>query len=254
MQMINSPILVAGFPVLETTCDALADRLFERMNTHKKSVLFFANTNFIVQCRPLLPGMVNKEVLIVNDGVGMDIASLLLYRRKFISNLNGTDFTPYLFAKSNKALRVFLLGGKPEVLNKAAYYLVHQLGQIVVGSCDGYDGMHRSNLVDDINEVYPDVILVAMGNPKQEKWILDHYEQLNAKLIAGVGALFDFWAGDKPRAPAFIQKIRMEWFYRLCIEPKRLLKRYTIDIGKFLFMCIKYKNTRRNNISTQLSS
>jgi beta-1,4-glucosyltransferase len=254
MQVMSKTVFVAGFPVLETTNDELASRLFERMDTHQKSVLFFANTNFVVKCRPLLPEMRHEEVLIVNDGVGMDIASLLLYRHKFITNLNGTDFTPYLFTKSNTALRVFLIGGKPEVLNKAAYHLVHQLGQVVVGSCDGYDGMSRDGLVDEINAVQPDVILVAMGNPKQEKWILEHYRELNADLIAGVGALFDFWAGDKPRAPAFVQKIRMEWFYRLCIEPKRLLKRYTIDIGTFLFMCLKHKNARHNSVSTQLTS
>lgn len=232
---------MAGFPVLETTQEELALEIHQRMETSKKSVLFFANTNFIVQCRPILQRMINDDVLIVNDGVGMDIASMLLYRRKFKSNLNGTDFTPFLFKKSNISLRVFLLGGKAEVLNKAAYYLVHQLGQVVVGSCDGYEGINRSNLVNEINELHADVILVAMGNPKQEEWILDHYQQLNAKFIAGVGALFDFWAGDKPRAPVFIQQIRMEWFYRLCLEPKRLLKRYTIDILRFLALCIQYR-------------
>lgn len=237
----NNPIFLAGFPVLETTHDELADYISGRMEASKKCILFFANTNFIVQCRPILQRMLNDDVVIVNDGVGMDIASMLLHRRKFKSNLNGTDFIPFFFAKSNNALRVFLLGGKPEVINKAAYFLVHQLGQLVVGSCDGYGGMKSGNLVDVINESQADVVLVAMGNPRQEQWILDHYEQLNAKFVSGVGALFDFWAGDKPRAPRFIQKIRMEWFYRLCIEPKRLFKRYTIDILNFLIMCIKYR-------------
>jgi len=236
-------LFLAGFPVLNTTDDALTDYISRRMDTSKKSVLFFANTNFIVQCRPILKRMCNEDVVIVNDGVGMDIASLLLHQRKFKSNLNGTDFTPHLLEQSGKALRVFLLGCQHEVLNKAAYFLVHQLGQVVVGSCDGYDGIRKmDNLVDVINESRADIVLVAMGNPKQEEWILDHYKQLNAKFISGVGALFDFWAGDKPRAPDYIRKIRMEWFYRLCIEPKRLFKRYTYDIIIFLIFCIKYRN------------
>jgi beta-1,4-glucosyltransferase len=236
------PIFLADFPVQETTQDELSDYIYERMAASKKSVLFFANTNFIVKCRPILQRMLNDDVIIVNDGVGMDIAAMLIHRQKFKSNLNGTDFTPFFFAKSSQALRIFLLGGKPEVLDKAAHFITHQLGQIVVGSCDGYVGIKTvGNLVNVINESQADVVLVAMGNPKQEEWILDHYAQLNAKFVSGVGALLDFWAGDKPRAPQFIQKIRMEWLYRLSIEPKRLFKRYTIDVLIFLMICFKYR-------------
>lgn len=240
--MLNeTSILVAEFPVRETSKELLATHLLQRMAAHQKSILFFANTNFIVQCRSLLKKMRNEEVIIVNDGVGMDIAALLLYKKKFKSNLNGTDFTPYFFSQSKQPLRVFLLGGKSVVLDKAAQYLAHELGQIVVGSCDGYDGVKNPNLIAQINASAADVVLVAMGNPMQEQWILNHYQALNAKLVSGVGALFDFWAGDKPRAPSWIQKIRMEWFYRLCLEPKRLFKRYTTDILVFLVFCFKYR-------------
>ena len=237
----KAPVFVADYPVTETTHTDLAETVKTRIAKDKKTLLFFANTNFIVQCRPLLDRMQNDEVIIVNDGVGMDIAAKLLYKRKFMTNLNGTDFTPYFFLRTNKPLRVFLIGGKPNVLDKAAYYLVHELKQIVVGSCDGYEGMQKPDLIQQINEAMPDVVLVAMGNPKQEQWILDNYQRLDAKFISGVGALFDFWAGDKPRAPAWIQALRMEWFYRLCLEPKRLIKRYTLDIVVFLTHCFKYR-------------
>lgn len=242
--MNKPPIFVAGFPVQETTPDLLAAQIKLRLADAKKSVLFFANTNLIVKCRPLLDRMLHDDVIIVNDGVGMDIASGFIRGKKFTANLNGTDFTPYFFKQSSKPLRVYLLGGKNEVLDKAAYHLVHKLGQIVVGTCDGYEGMQKSDLVETINATEPDVVLVAMGNPKQEQWILDHYQQIDAKVFSGVGALFDFWAGDKPRAPQWVQKIRMEWFYRLCLEPKRLVKRYTFDILIFLMCCFKFRNQR----------
>ena len=238
----NDPIFLAEFPVLETPKAELALYLFERMAAAKKNVLFFANTNFIVQCRPILQRMLNVNILIVNDGLGMDIAALMLYQHQFQSNLNGTDFIPFFFRLSPKVLRIFLVGGKQEVINKAAYFLVHKLSQDVVGSCDGYDGIcNHPDLVNVINASNAEVVLVAMGNPKQELWILDHYELLDAKLISGVGALFDFWAGDKPRAPDLIQKLRMEWLYRLCLEPRRLYKRYTIDVVKFLVLCFRYR-------------
>ena len=238
----NSLVYIADFPVTETTHVNLAETVKQRMASAKKTLLFFANTNFIVQCRPLLDKMQNDDVIIVNDGIGMDIAAKLLYRRKFMSNLNGTDFTPYFFyANAINPLRVYLLGGKADVLSKAAYYLVHDLKQIVVGSCDGYDDINRPGLLQIINEAKPDVLLVAMGNPRQEQWILDHYQGLDVKFLSGVGALFDFWAGDKPKGPEWIQRIRMEWLYRLCIEPRRLIKRYTLDILIFLTHCFRYR-------------
>lgn len=243
--MLNkNHVFVAGFPVQETTPDLLAAQIKLRVADAKKSVLFFANTNLIVKCRPLLNEMLHDDVIIVNDGVGMDIASGLLRGKRFAANLNGTDFTPYFFTQSTQPLRVFLLGGKSEVLDKAAYHLVQHLGQIVVGTCDGYTGIQKPDLVDTINATEPDVVLVAMGNPKQEQWILQHYQEINAKVFSGVGALFDFWAGDKPRAPAWVQRIRMEWFYRLCLEPKRLIKRYTVDILIFLMCCFRFRNHR----------
>jgi beta-1,4-glucosyltransferase len=64
--------------------------------------------------------------------------------------------------------------------------------------------------------------------------------------LIGVGALLDFLAGDKPRAPTLVQKLRMEWFYRLCLEPTRLLRRYTLDIGKFLALCFKQEKARKH--------
>ena len=242
MIMQSAPILIAGFSVTQTTSHGLAQHLLTTLHAKKKVALFFANTNFIVQCRSLLDRMRDIPVVVVNDGVGMDIAALLIQKSRFKENLNGTDFTPYLFKRSATPLRVFLLGGKPEVLQKAADYARHELGQKVVGVCDGYEEIRKTrNLVDVINRSKPDVVLVALGNPIQEAWILDNRHALDAGIVIGVGALFDFWAGDKSRAPLLMQRLRLEWFYRLCLEPRRLLRRYTVDIVRFLMHCRKYR-------------
>ncbi|MDI1298246.1 WecB/TagA/CpsF family glycosyltransferase [Methylotenera sp.] len=244
--MLNkNTVMIAKFPVQMTSPDELTEHIYGCIGASKKSILFFANTNFVVKCKLLVERFLNDDVVIVNDGLGMDIACMLLHGRKFKSNLNGTDFMPYFFLQSKQKLRVFLLGGQPETLNGAAYYLAHTLGHVVVGTCDGYDGIKNAqNLVDTINEACVDVVLVALGNAEQEEWILTNYQQINAKFFAGVGGLFDFWSGDKPRAPKWMQNIRMEWFYRLCLEPKRLYKRYTVDALKFLISCIKYRKQR----------
>ncbi|MDT3706543.1 MAG: WecB/TagA/CpsF family glycosyltransferase [Thiobacillus sp.] len=233
-----STIQVGGFSVLKITSSELASHLLEQRQSGKQITLFFANTNFVVQCRDMRNQMENEGIAIVNDGVGMDIAARLLHADCFKENLNGTDFMPFLFRRSSTPLRVFMVGGKPRVLQQAAQYVTQQLGQVVVGRCDGYDGIKTNpDLVETINQALADVVLVAMGNPIQEKWILDHRQGLHAGILAGVGALFDFWAGDKPRAPVFVQKMRLEWFYRLCLEPRRLVRRYTVDIVKFLNHC-----------------
>jgi beta-1,4-glucosyltransferase len=238
----NNLVMIARFPVRSSSPDELVAYICGRIGEAKKSILFFANTNFIVKCKLLVEHFLNDDILIVNDGLGMDIANMLLHGRKFKSNLNGTDFMPYFFSHSKQKLRVFLLGGKLETLGGAAHYLTQKLGHEVVGTCDGYDGIKTaSNLIDTINQAGADVVLVALGNAEQEEWILANYQQIDANFFAGVGGLFDFWSGDKPRAPKWVQDIRMEWFYRLCLEPKRLYKRYTLDALKFLVCCIKYR-------------
>jgi beta-1,4-glucosyltransferase len=200
--------------------------------------------------------MNDDSVIIVNDGIGMDIVARMLHGRAFKANMNGTDFTPYLFREAASPLRVFLLGGKPEVVQKAAGHVSDQLGQIVVGFCDGYTDMSESgNIIDIINKSGAEVLLVAFGNPLQEEWILNNRAALDASIITGVGALFDFWAGDKPRAPQLIRKMRLEWFYRLCLEPRRLVRRYTLDMLLFFAECIMYRgNTGKPFIHKSVKS
>lgn len=233
-------IQVGGFVVLKTTSSELVTLLLKRRQLGKQATLLFANTNFVVQCRNMRNRMTDEGITIVNDGVGMDIAARLFHGDRFKENLNGTDFLPFLFRQSSTPLRVFMVGGKPSVLKKAALYVTQQLGQVIAGTCDGYEGIKNSmQLIESINQSQADVVLVALGNPIQEKWILDHRQTLNASILGGVGALFDFWAGNKPRAPVFVQKVRLEWLYRLILEPRRLIRRYTIEIVQFLFYCYK---------------
>lgn len=235
-------ISIAGYPVVRTERQSLAQRLRVTLQARKKVALFFANTNFVVQCRDQLPRLQDEGVIVVNDGVGLDIAAFLQGGERFLENLNGTDFVPYFFSSCERPLRVFLVGGKPAVLQRAADHARQKLGQEVVGVCDGYDDLRkRHDLIAAINRATPDVVLVALGNPIQEAWILKHRSALDAGVVMGVGALFDFWAGSKKRAPALVQSLRLEWLYRLCLEPRRLGQRYTVDILRFLVHCYRYR-------------
>lgn len=238
----HDTLTIAGFPVRATTADMLAAELLAALQQGGRRTLFFANTNFIVKCRPWLDRMRDPDVIVANDGIGLELAARLMHGQRFPDNLNGTDFTPYLFGRAPHPLRVFLIGGTPQALVGAEEHVRNRLGQQVVGICDGYAGMQDPALVERINAAQPDVVLVALGNPLQEQWILAHRDHLQAGLVAGVGALFDFWAGNKPRAPKLVRRLRMEWLYRLALEPRRLLRRYTVDIFVFFMLCHRYRS------------
>lgn len=233
---------LAGYQVQSMQREQLAGRLLSAVAQHQKKIVLFANANFVVQCRAMRNRINQPDCILVNDGIGMDIAARLIQGGKFAENLNGTDFTPYLFQSAPQPLKVFMIGAKPEVLALAVNYVREQLKQDVVGSCDGYAGLRdAANISEQINRLHPDIILVALGNPFQEKWIFDHVGVFNSGVVMGVGALFDFWSGGKVRAPLFIQKMKLEWLFRLAQEPRRLTRRYTIDIGVFLYHCFKYR-------------
>ena len=231
---------LGGFPLLRTTATELAQQLQRALETGDTHTLFFANTNFIVKCQPMKEAMSEPRTLIVNDGIGVNIATWLVHRRKFPQNLNGTDFTPqYLHSVRGKA-RVFLFGGKPGIAQRAADTLKKDFDVEVVGTCDGYEqGRDPEKVITAINAAEANIVLVAMGNPMQEQWILDNRQHTTATVFIGVGALLDFLAGDKPRAPRLVQSLRLEWLYRLCLEPTRLMRRYTIDIAVFLALCLR---------------
>lgn len=235
---------LSHIPILNLNRKTLKNTILQRVEEGRKTLLFFANTNLIVKTQPIVNRLQNDDVMIVNDGIGVDIASWIIHGHKFKDNLNGTDFTPFYF-EGNRKHKIYLVGSTLPDLEKTAYFLTHQLGQQVVGVCDGYQGIKDPDLIRKINSSEAEVVLVGMGNPLQEIWILDHYQELNAKLFMGVGALFLFLAGNKPRAPQWVRKFRMEWLFRMLLEPKRLAKRYTVDIGYFLYLCLKNKHSEQ---------
>jgi len=235
---------IAGVPVLAITGETLIREVNQRMEQGDKTFLFFANSNLLMKADDMARRLADPDVLLVNDGIAMDLAARLTHHRAFPENLNGTDFVPALLednAKASEQWKVFLFGGKPGIAALAGAELARR-GVQVVGSADGY-GSHGGPLVEQINASGADVVLIALGNPLQERWAFEHSGEINARLLVGVGALLDFLAGDKPRAPSWIRSVRLEWAYRLSLEPTRLMRRYTIDMAKFLIKCARSRSS-----------
>jgi beta-1,4-glucosyltransferase len=237
----QAPLALGGYRVHSLAREVLAREVLAACDGGGRRQVFFANTNFVVQCRALRPRLLSPAVRVVNDGIGMDLAALLVHRRRFAENLNGTDFIPYLCARSPRPLRFFLLGSAPGVAERAGRHLAETLGQQVAGTCDGYGEFAAAGdgLVARINAARPDIVLVAFGNPRQEAWILDHRDVLDAPVLFGIGALLDFLSGNVSRAPEWVRRWRMEWLYRLTREPRRLLRRYSLDLLVFFGLCLR---------------
>ena len=110
----------------------------------------------------------------------------------------------------------------------------------IVGYMSGYfDVAKEGSVIDAINARKPDLLLVAMGVPKQEKWICRNKDKVNSKIIIAVGGFFDFMAGTNRRAPKFMRRLGMEWIYRIYQEPKRMWRRYVFGIPEFLYHTLK---------------
>jgi exopolysaccharide biosynthesis WecB/TagA/CpsF family protein len=186
--------------------------------------------------RDSLREALNRAALVLNDGSGLSLAAKLQGTR-FPDNLNGTDFTPRVLALAAKrGWRVFFLGAKPGVAEAAARVMVERLpGLQVAGTHDGHFPPERDEEVAArVRASAASLILVAMGNPRQEEWLTAHLDKTGCRLGMGVGAFFDFAAGNVPRAPAWMRGLGVEWMYRLVQEPSRMWRRYVL--GNPLFV------------------
>jgi len=180
---------------------------------------------------------------VLPDGIGVDIAAKVLAGSKFPANLNGTDLVPAFFVFVARPLKVALVGAKPDVLQKALenFRALTPWHEFIAVSDGYFDACDQPRILADIAAFKPDVTLVAMGSPTQEKWIDAQFGAEHGKIVFGVGALFDFVSGMVPRAPRFFRELRLEWVYRLAREPGRLWRRYIVGNPLFLYRVLCYK-------------
>lgn len=173
--------------------------------------------------------------LLLPDGAGIDLAARW-QGTPLAANLNGTDLCPMLLAEAaRRGLSVFLLGGQAGVAEGAANALSRTLPELrIAGTLDGFVQADPGMAIPAINDSGADILLVAMGVPLQDLWLAQHADALRPRLVMGVGALFDFLAGRVRRAPLWIRRIRMEWVWRLAMEPRRMFGRYVI--GNIVFL------------------
>ena len=178
--------------------------------------------------------------LVLVDGAPVLWSSRLL-RRPVPERVAGSDLVPALFNATNvnRPLRVFLLGAATGVAERAATNIHMKWPAVIVAGTYspplGFERDERETaaILARIAEAQPDVLVVGLGAPKQELWVHQHHQQIAAKVALCVGATIDFLAGEKSRAPLWMQRVGLEWAYRVASEPQRLAKRYAKDAWIF---------------------
>ena len=170
---------------------------------------------------------------LINDGIGVRLGARMR-GQDFNYNFNGTDLWPRLLAEATPGLRVFLYGST-EVSNAgaAAAILERYPSVEVVGRLNGYDSSPEQ-VIAALARADADILLVALGQPRQEQFLCQHARELRVGLACGIGALFDFLSGSVPRAPAGWRRLKLEWAYRLLREPRRMFGRYVVGNPLFL--------------------
>ena len=167
----------------------------------------------------------------------------------------GSSFFPVYcdYHKNNERVRIFLLGSAEGVADKAMKRINERVGRkIVVGAHSPSFGFEKKEdecekIIRIINDTDATVLVIGVGAPKQEKWVFKYRERLpGVKLFMSLGATIDFEAGNLKRAPKIFQKFALEWFYRMCSDPKRLMKRYLIDDPVFFYYLLRQKLGYKN--------
>lgn len=235
---------IGGIGIAVLTREAALAGLGMALERRDHVKLAFCNAH-LVNLAANDPGLcqVMSDFLVLADGIGVDIGSRLLYGAPFPANLNGTDFTPALLAAQARPLTVMLLGGKPGVAERAAARLEqdHPQHRYAVLGHGYFSAEEEAGLLLRLEEARPDLLLVAFGNPLQERWIAGKLDSRHVSIAAGIGALFDFLAGEVVRAPEAIRTLRLEWLYRLWLEPGRLWRRYVLGNPVFVLRMLRIR-------------
>lgn len=249
----DGPVLdCLGVDVLQTTFVAMRDWFFEAAAQRERArSLFFVNAHTLNLAwgHAAFRSVLNRADLVLNDGIGLELYGKLA-ASEFTYNFNGTDLFPRLFeeTRSHRPLRVFLLGAAPGRAELAARQVEQRFSHVsIVGARDGFAGLDGA--VQAIARTSPDLLLVGMGNPRQEMWIDEQRQDLECGVAAGIGALLDFLSGAIPRAPERVRRLRLEWAYRLVLEPRRLSSRYLKGNPLFLARALGYLKVGSNAFS-----
>ncbi len=232
---------ILGVQVASCTLVQAREAVFNMLQEDKLHMVLTPNSEIVMLARKNKPfqDILNQADLCTADGIGVVYGAKLL-GTPIPERVAGFDLLTDIL-QHGEGISVYLFGSKPGVADKAKEEILHRFTGIeIAGVQNGYfDEKQEQAIIADIREKKPDILLVCLGAPKQEKWIWQHRKELGAKVAMGLGGSLDVLAGEVKRAPKIFIKLGLEWLYRLMKEPKRIIR--MMALPHFLIVVLKEK-------------
>jgi N-acetylglucosaminyldiphosphoundecaprenol N-acetyl-beta-D-mannosaminyltransferase len=231
-----------GIPVDAVDTGGLLARVLGLLESGRRTRVMYVNADCMLKARrdEAYRGALAAADLVYADGIGV-VMGARAFGLRLPGRSTAADFMPAFCREfAGRGIRVYLLGARPGVAAEAAAALERQApGLVVAGTAHGYFGPGETDaVIEAVNRARPDVVLVGMGAPAQEMWITRNADRLDARMVWGVGGLFDFVSGRTPRGPRWLWDNGFEWLCRLIVEPGRLWKRYVLGHAAFVLMIL----------------
>lgn len=235
--------------VSKLNLDQTIEKFIYWIENHQKKRICVTPVNCILWARKInrLKNIYNTSDMNLPDGVPLIWASRLL-NNHISGRVTGLDLLPEFSKIANKKkYTFFFLGGSEGVAEALTVTLNKKYPDLlIVGSycppfADKFSDEENNKIIEKVNAVKPNVLWVSLTAPKQDYWISDNFDKLNVNIAIGVGGAFEVTAGLIKRAPLWMQKNGLEWFYRFIKDPKRLFKRYMIEAPLFIPLIIFQK-------------
>ena len=245
---VHVPIAdILGIPIHRVSRQQLLQLLQERKEAGLTTWLITANAELIVRAddNTSLAQTLRKADLLVADGSGVVWAGRVL-GSYLPERLPGVEIAEELIKwAADEGLSVYFFGAEPGVAEAAVKQLCSKYpGLPVAGYHHGYFAESEGReIVREIEQLKPDILLVALGAPRQELWIEQHISSLDVSIAIGVGGSFDIWAGRVKRAPGWMGDWGLEWLYRLATQPRRAKR--MLALPQFVYRVIKARFTSR---------
>lgn len=245
---MNNKLNYLGMELDRITTEELLEKVKQCIEHRKKltAASFGAHSAYIIRTNNKTKEIFQSLNFLYPEGIAVILTSRFFGEPFTMKNrISGDIFIPILYENAQKQKwSFFLLGATENVLIKATASIQNAFTDLkIVGTHHGYLAKKEEEMqvIEEINRSKADIVLVGMGHLKQEKWMVTYQDDIQASFLIGVGGYFDHVARRIDCYPSWIYKLRLNWAYRLIKEPRRLWKRYTIEIAWLLWSIVKYR-------------
>jgi len=240
---------ILGARIHPISVEKLNSFIAKNILVHQKTIIANVNVHAlnIAFITPWFRDFLNNSPIVFCDGFGVIFGARIL-GFKIPERITYADWIWQLAEFSSiRNFTFYFLGSKDGIAEKAAFRLLERFPELKInGIGNGYfdktpGSLENEKVIERINKIKPDVLIIGFGMPLQERWLLDNWDRIDAKIALTGGAVFDYISGELQRGPKFLTNHGFEWLARLLIEPRRLWKRYLIGNPIFMWRIFKQK-------------